>query len=108
MLPPFRVLVQQIRKRPSGVKMDALQAKLSGAIQNLTIANDVRRMKAENEGKPVIIIFGRVTKIDGIVEKLFFKVQEMRGIHRQAALEKMHEAADQYSTRLNELVNKLW
>jgi hypothetical protein len=108
MLPPFRVLVQQIRKRPSGVKMDALQAKLSGAIQNLTIANDVRRMKAENEGKPVIIVFGRVTKIDGIVEKLFFKVQEMRGINRQAALEKMHEAADQHSTRLNKLVNKLW
>ncbi len=108
MLPAFRVLVQQIRKRLSGVKMDALKAKLSDAIQNLMIANDVRREKAEFEEKPVIILFGRVTKIDGVVEKLFFKVQEMRGIHRQAALAKMHAAADQHSTKLNALVNKLW
>lgn len=88
--------------------MDALQAKLADAIENLMIANDVRREKAEFEEKPVIIVFGRVTKIDGIVEKLFFKVQEMRGIHREAALHKMHAAADLHSTRLNALVNKLW
>lgn len=88
--------------------MDALQAKLADAIENLMIANDVRREKAEFEEKPVIIVFGRVTKIDGIVEKLFFKVQEMRGIHREAALHKTHAAADLHSTRLNALVNKLW
>lgn len=54
--------------------MDALKAKLSCAITDLMIANDDRREKAAIEGKPVIIIFGRVTKIDAAAEKLIYKI----------------------------------
>lgn len=88
--------------------MDAIKAKLSNAIVRFNIRNDDRLYLAQRANKPVVILLGRVTRLDSLAEKLFDKAHQLRGTSPSAARQHVWNEAKVHAEKLNKLSNKLW
>lgn len=76
-------------------------------LMKAVVKNDIRLRQAEHDQKPAVIIFGRVTILDGLAEKLFYKAQRRSGLDKEAARKHCWNSADAYTEKLNDLYKKI-
>ena len=75
-------------------------------VKNLDTANENSLISARKAKAPVILLFGRVIKLEGICAELFYQTKRLTGESRQLAYKHSHDKVLDFQKTLNRLQNK--